>query len=123
MDEALCQHLREREQRLLEPAVRASRRALETLLDPQFVEYGASGRRFERADIVAELAGEASFECFAEDFEFLALAPDVVQVRYVSSVRRGGGPVCRARRSSLWRHGEAGWRIVFHQGTPIPGPA
>lgn len=123
MDEALRLHLRELELRLLEPAVRASQEALEDLLDPQFLEYGSSGRRFERVDIVAELAGGASFEYSAEGFEFLALAPDVVQVRYVSSMRQGDGVFRIARRSSLWRRSEAGWRIVFHQGTPIPGPA
>jgi hypothetical protein len=30
-------------------------------------------------------------------------------------------PRAASLRSSLWRRDEEGWRMVFHQGTPVPG--
>lgn len=119
MDAMLCQHLRELELRLLQPAVRRSPQALAELLDPHCLEYGASGARYSREQLIAGLVAETGFTCVADGFEFQALAPDVVQLRYVSSVRRGDEPAQCARRSSLWRYDEAGWRLLFHQATPI----
>ncbi len=116
METALAAHLRALELRLLEPAVRASREELERLLDPQFVEFGASGRRFERGDIVAELANEVAANYRAHDFECIELSPTLAQLRYLSTTVRGG-QVLQARRSSLWQRGASGWRMLFHQGT------
>jgi hypothetical protein len=48
------------ERALLTREVRSSAAALDALLDPEFTETGASGRRWTRAEILAELpAGEA----------------------------------------------------------------
>lgn len=44
------------ELRLLEPAVRASREEAARLLDPEFTEIGASGRRWTREEMLAELS-------------------------------------------------------------------
>ena len=46
------------ELRLLQPLVRRSRADVDALLDPEFAEFGASGRRWSRAEILASLAGE-----------------------------------------------------------------
>jgi hypothetical protein len=43
------------ELRLLEPDVRGSAAEVETLLHPEFFEFGASGRHWDRASIVAAL--------------------------------------------------------------------
>ncbi|WP_439900787.1 DUF4440 domain-containing protein [Streptomyces somaliensis] len=43
------------ELRLLEPAVRTSREEAARLLDPEFTEVGASGRRWTREEMLAEL--------------------------------------------------------------------
>ncbi len=45
------------------------------------------------------------------------LAPDLVHLTYESVIAGR-----RARRSSLWRKGEGdtGWRLYYHQGTPVP---
>lgn len=107
----------ERELRLLRPEVRRSREQVEELLDPAFVEFGASGRRWERSGIVAALAAEPADgePASADDIAAIRLADDLVHVTYVS--------VCgtrRSRRSSLWRGSGGRWRLYFHQGTPIP---
>ena len=123
-DDALAAHLRDLEDALLDPAVRASGALLDDLLAPDVVEFGASGRRYDREALVRLLAAHPRTDgVVIEDFVLRRLAPDVALVTYRS--RHGdepggtGGP--RANRSSIWRRDETGWRLVFHQGTPADG--
>jgi hypothetical protein len=105
------------ELRLLQPLVRRSRADVDALLDPEFAEFGASGRRWSRAEILASLAGEdRETAAAAHDLRAVRIAEDVVLVTYVSDDGER-----RCNRSSLWRLTPAGWRVYFHQGTPIPG--
>ncbi|TDO56835.1 hypothetical protein EV651_112222 [Kribbella sp. VKM Ac-2571] len=106
----------EAELRLLLPQVRGSAE-VDVLLDPEFVEVGASGRLWDRAAIVAALAsGEITDADPIEAYEVagVRLADDLVHVTYVSR-RTGGTPV---RRSSIWRRTDGTWRLYYHQGTP-----
>jgi hypothetical protein len=100
--------------------VRRAPEQLTDLLHPDFLEFGASGRRWSRPDIIEELAAEQhpdGQQAVAEvsDLTGTRLAADVVLVTYVS--QRGSR---RCRRSSVWRRTPAGWRVFFHQGTIIP---
>ena len=108
------------ELRLLDPAVRQDPAQVAALLDPDFFEFGASGRRWLRAEMIAALAAErtpAGRPAVAAVSELTGtrLADGVVLVSYVS--QHGGR---RANRSSIWRRTPAGWRVCFHQGTVIP---
>ncbi|WP_372156984.1 DUF4440 domain-containing protein [Xanthomonas campestris pv. fici] len=116
-EDALLVQLRTLELRLLDPQQRADVQVLETLLDPAFVEFGMSGRRYTRSEVIAALRvpGVAAEYC-ADDFECARLAPDLAQVRY-RSVDRRQGVERQALRSSLWRSNAAGWQLLFHQGT------
>ncbi|OAR22653.1 DUF4440 domain-containing protein [Streptomyces sp. ERV7] len=106
----------EGELRLLHPEVRASPECVLGFLDPEFTEIGASGRRWDRDSILAATGdGTVSEESpiKVEEMSGTVLAPGVVHLTYVSE-HEGR----RARRSSLWRLTETGWRMYFHQGTP-----
>ena len=75
------------ELRLLDPAVRRAPEQVAELLHPDFVEFGASGRRWSRPDIIEELAAEqqpAGQQSVAEVWDLTAarLADDVVLVTY-----------------------------------------
>ncbi len=88
---------------------------MDELLDPEFREIGASGRLWSRSEIIASLVerSRASDEPIkASDMVGVLLAPGVVHLTYVSD---DGGR--RARRSSVWRRTDRGWRLYFHQGT------
>ena len=107
---------------LMDPAVRSSRAGTTRLLDPEFVEVGASGRRYTYEDMVAELAehpGSAEGGPVYEpsDIVGVLLAPGLVHLTYETCFEGR-----RARRSSLWRRRdeETGWRMYYHQGTPVP---
>lgn len=110
------------ELRLMDPAVRSSRTEARRLLDPEFVEVGASGRRYTYEVTLAELADHPGSSADGPRYEPTAftgvvLAPGLVHLTY-ETVFDGR----RARRSSLWRKRdeETGWRMYYHQATPVP---
>jgi hypothetical protein len=118
-DAALSAHLRGLEERLLDPGVRRSRAALEELLAVDFAEIGRSGRRYDRAAIVATLADEVPLTVQIDELAVRLVAGDVALVTYRTIASDPGGARSAARRSSIWRREPDGaWRMVFHQGTP-----
>ncbi|MEV0170371.1 DUF4440 domain-containing protein [Streptomyces sp. NPDC050803] len=120
VDEAI-----EGELRLMDPNVRTSRGLSRQLLDPEFVEVGASGRRWSYEQMLAELpdmsgSSEEGPRYEPSDMTGVLLAPGLVHLTYETTI---GGR--RARRSSLWRKRseETGWQMYYHQATPVPPEA
>ena len=105
------------EERLLQPSIRRSRTALEALLEPEFREFGSSGRVFDREAIFLLLQTEASAPSQAQLHDFLCtpLAADVALVTYRSLNHMGS----EALRSSLWCYRDGHWQLLFHQGTRV----
>ncbi|MFW3168615.1 DUF4440 domain-containing protein [Geodermatophilus sp. CPCC 206100] len=105
----------ERERSLLRPVVRADRARLERLLHPDFEEFGASGRVWDRDAIIDALVSDPAPSGSPGAFTPMRLAVDAVLVTYRVD---GDRP---SLRSSIWlRNGPAGWQLRFHQGTPLP---
>jgi hypothetical protein len=102
------------ELRLLDPATRRNPAAVEPLLHEDFREIGASGRLWDRAAIVAALAGDPGEQARATEVTARFVSDRVVLITYTAE--RAGA---RSRRSSLWLDGDGGWRVLFHQGTPV----
>ncbi|WP_411104943.1 DUF4440 domain-containing protein [Streptomyces sp. cmx-4-9] len=103
------------EMQLLDPEVRASPHRVLELLDPEFVEFGASGRRWDVESILSVTSGgQVSQESPVKVREMsgVVLAPGVVHLTYFAD-HQGR----RAWRSSVWRLTETGWRMYFHQAT------
>jgi hypothetical protein len=106
------------ELRLLQAQTRQSPAEVAALLDPEFFELGASGRRWSRPEIIEMLASEsseASEVAIALDVAATRIGPGIVLVTYISESDER-----RCYRSSIWRRTATGWRALFHQGTPIP---
>ncbi|MFS8431079.1 nuclear transport factor 2 family protein [Xanthomonas campestris pv. plantaginis] len=107
------------ELRLLDPQVRGAAAELETLLDPAFVEFGASGRCYTREEVIAALTTSAVVADYVtDDFSCVLLVPQLAQLRYRTRVHADGVVRC-ALRSSLWRLDGSRWRMLFHQATPF----
>jgi hypothetical protein len=105
------------EMRLLDPAVRASPGLVSALLDPAFIEIGASGRRWDATSILAVTSAgsvEPESPVGVSEMNGVVLAPGIVHLTYFAD---NNGR--RAWRSSLWRMTETGWRMYFHQGTSV----
>ncbi|MFB7373580.1 DUF4440 domain-containing protein [Streptomyces sp. NPDC056222] len=110
------------ELRLMEPSVRTSRALARELLDPDFVEVGASGRRWTYDRMLAALPDLPGGTDDGPRYEPSAmsgtlLAPGLVHLTYETVIDG-----LRARRSSLWRRAGdgTGWRMYYHQATPVP---
>ena len=99
------------ERALVSDAVRADPDAVAALLDPAWTEFGASGRRWSRAEMLAVVApiGDPDLEVLSVE----TLAPDVVLLLWRSLTDAGS-----SLRSSVWVRSGGRWRQRFHQGTP-----
>jgi hypothetical protein len=120
--ESLEVQIRHLEERLLAPEVRGSGHELDVLLAPDFIEFGSSGRTFDKADVIRYLEKEGPVEGTIEKFAVTELGPDVVLATYriVSRSRSGAGGPRASLRSSIWVRKDGGWQLRFHQGTSIP---
>jgi hypothetical protein len=108
IDDALRDHLRALELRLLEPALRASRVDLEALLAPEFREFASNGEVCDRQRIIDMLADEQPAERLLSDFRAVLIARDVALVTYrYRRTMLGGGAVHSPLRFSPLSGGSA----------------
>lgn len=119
--DALLDELAALERTLFEPGIRRSAAALDRLLADDFEEIAATGAVFGKRRALERLPEELPPTIRAERLRVRLLTADLAQVRYDASLERPGADVRRSRRSSLWRRDPEGWRMVFHQGTPLEG--
>ena len=103
---------------LLDPLVRRDRARVAALLGEDFVEFGASGRVWARAQMLDLLAAERYDPPVIEDFACRRIADTVVLATY-RTVRAKGTTGERevTLRSSLWSKRSGKWVLRFHQGT------
>ncbi|MCM2410309.1 MULTISPECIES: DUF4440 domain-containing protein [unclassified Streptomyces] len=110
----------EGELRLLDPGVRVLPEAVTELLDPEFTEFGASGRCYDRVSVLAVTSAggaEGRVPVAATDMTGALLAPGLVHLTFTTE-----SDGRRVRRNSIWRRTESRWRLYFHQGTPVNSP-
>ena len=111
--------IRRLEERLLTPAVRAAPEELAGLLADDFLEFGGSGRVFDRQEVIAALPLQPKEQFALTEFQVRLVAPTIALAMYrvVRSGKQQGAPQ-DSLRSSIWRCSAGRWQMVFHQGTP-----
>jgi hypothetical protein len=90
---------------------------LAALIADDFLEIGASGRRWTAAEVRELLAAESLAPLPAVElaaFEAAEIADAVVIVTY-----RLGGEL-PSERSTVWVRRDGRWQVRFHQGTLLP---
>jgi hypothetical protein len=107
--------LRTLELRLLQPG--GSAQDIGDLLATEFVEFGSSGRIYDKRQVIENLQrGTASIEL--SDFQATMLSPGLALATYVATrLDEKGASSRRSLRSSIWKRIHGHWRMVFHQGT------
>jgi hypothetical protein len=91
---------------------------LASLIAPDFVEFGSSGRTWDAASIVASLARPNPDAITIDEFVAYPLSETVVLVTYRMTETPPGEEPRGRLRSSIWiRRGDR-WVMRFHQGTP-----
>jgi hypothetical protein len=116
----LLEELRNLETELHKTETRHDRKRLEILLHPEFVEFGRSGTRYDRATILNEFGPDNVLPpVHSQQFDLIVLANDVALLTYISAHVDASGKLHRhTLRSSIWVRTEVGWQMRFHQGTP-----
>lgn len=94
---------------------------VEAVLDRDFVEFGASGRRWDRAAVLDMLRDASPNDVVIESFEAVALADDVVLATYCLRAGERAESLPTSLRSSVWARRDGRWRMRFHQGTAAAG--
>lgn len=74
-DLSIEQQLRELEERVLQSEVRRSSDYVGTMLADEFIEFGSSGRVFDKQQIIDNLQAEPQIRRSLVDFKTMPLAP------------------------------------------------
>lgn len=113
--------LRSREPIFHTPRFARTPEEVEQAVSSDFWEVGASGRRYSRAFILHTLENDPARYVNAEaagwtasGFAVRALGPATYLLTYL--LDQAGR---RTRRATIWEKADPGWRILYHQGTPI----
>ena len=97
--------IRALEEKLMQLGVRSSPDAVAELLADDFVEFGSSGRIFNKRQIIDAIRHEdGTCQRSIHDFRTTVLAPGVVLATYRVARRSEGAAVeIQTIRSSIWR--------------------
>lgn len=116
---AVLDELRQREPVFHRLESGTKRADLENMMDPDFCEVGASGRRYGREyvlDILEKRFDNPEEDIWeSRDFHCVELARDTYLVTYTLLQQKQRV----TRRASIWRRTRQGWKIVYHQGTVV----
>jgi hypothetical protein len=102
------------EKLLLKPNARKDLKTLEKLIAEDFVEFGSSGKIYNKSDVIASLLCEPITSFQATDFNLKPLNAECVLLTYrlIEMNKK------TSLRSSVWLFRKPhGWQMVFHQGT------
>jgi len=123
---SVLRELKRREPIFHRPEFGRTRTAFTRMTDPAFWEVGASGRRYDRRRVLADVTKryrdpqyrgmdsppESRWQM--NEFRCRRLGPRVFLLTYVLIQGRRV-----TRRATIWRRAGSGWKAVYHQGTLV----
>ncbi|MGF6129552.1 hypothetical protein QF019_004780 [Pseudomonas frederiksbergensis] len=116
----LSQTLMELEQHLLSQPTRRDAEEISHLLADDFIEFGASGSVWTKADVVEQLPHQPFSQRTISEFTAKQLSDNTALVTYrCHNIAIGQRSPANSLRSSIWRRQDEQWQMVFHQGTFI----
>ncbi len=119
MDNQVTTLIKDLEVELLQPSVRRSADRLNELLADDFLEFGASGSRHNKRDVLKHLPRLDEVKYTVHDFATIQISPDTILATYrVEKEVSHSGEKSFSLRSSLWQNRNGQWQVFFHQGTP-----
>lgn len=98
------------ERSLLDSSVRQSTEQLSKLIADDFLEFGSSGKVYNKQDCIKP--DETSRKFVVSDFKIKELSKDVMLATYKTT--EDG---IASLRSSIWQRYGDEWKMIFHQGT------
>ena len=90
----------------------------EEMMDDNFWEVGASGRPYSKEFVLDCLVkrSEAPGQVETKDFNCFEISAGSYLLTYTQIENSR-----TTRRSAIWRHGNDGWKNLYHQGTVAQG--
>jgi hypothetical protein len=104
--------IHELELSLLNYPTRQSREHLNEVIADEFVEFGSSGKVYNKQETLDFLTKESEKKFEIEDFKVVELSKDAMLAMYKITIDED----C-SLRSSVWKLTRKKWQILFHQGT------
>lgn len=108
------QQLEQLERSLWQTETRFDRNYMEQILTPDFFEFGRSGRKWSREEVLDYFEEEIKAEL--SDMKVHFMDEKVALVTYLSKAQYEELEI--SHRSSLWIKNGEQWQLRFHQGTP-----
>jgi len=101
------------------PEFGTTRADFEAMMAPGFWETGASGRRYSREEVLDALEKRRAMPhndvWDTSEIRCQRLADSLYLLTYTLLQDK----VRQTRRATIWQRTEAGWTIVYHQGTLV----
>ena len=99
-------------------ATRFSESFLREALASDFFEFGRSGRLHTRDAVMGAAPHVIRAVLPLRELSIRLLDENTAQVTYIGETEGADGRSL-ARRSSIWSRTPQGWKLRFHQGTPL----
>lgn len=114
---SLESHIKKLEEELLTQSIRTDPQKLDVYLADDFLEFGTSGNIWTKQMVIEALKKESFREIGIKEFRLTLLADNIALVTYRAYRRQkdSADSLC----CSIWKRFEGGWKIIFHQGTPL----
>lgn len=113
--------IRELEEKLLHPDVRANPSMIKALLSEEFEEIGSNGKISSREDAINWLMTEDPTKRWTlTEFKVRQLSTDIVLACYrAKQVGNTDSSSAGSIRTSTWKKSNNEWKMVFHQATKL----
>ena len=117
---SLESHIKKLEEELLTQPFRTDPKKLDTYLADDFVEFGTSGNIWTKQMVIDELKKESFRETIIKEFRLTLLADNIALATYrIHHQPKENNTASDSLRCSIWKKFDGGWKIIFHQGTPL----
>ncbi|SRR5258707_9970826 len=117
---SLSENLLNLEKKLLDPTLRRTPEKLAPLLADEFVEFGSSGRTYDKKQILFALRKQIPGRLTIEEFRVREISPAAALVTYRARAESADHKTEKSSlRSSLWVRRGSEWQMIFHQGTVV----
>lgn len=122
MQEDLQKTIYDLETSLLKPEIRSSTEDLDLLLADDFMEFGSSGKVYDKKMILDRLPKDTEIspiQFIVSDFQIKELSENVVLATFKTNKISTDNSSVISLRASIWKKINGNWQMVYHQGTPM----
>lgn len=118
IDKPVLNQLKNLEKKLLTFQTRDSSDYLSEILSEEFIEFGSSGKTYNKKEIIKSLQNENTPRMSLTSFKRIQLCKEYYLVTY-KAVKEDENEKIYSNRSSIWKKEKEKYQIIFHQGTLI----